>query len=77
MEKDQFEQLLEVVARSGVSYTIHEHAPARTMADAEQNLSFEIGRIVKKESGHATICRAHLPSASVSRNRRIIRSMNG
>jgi Cys-tRNA(Pro)/Cys-tRNA(Cys) deacylase len=47
MEKNQFEQLLEIVARSGVPFILHEHGPARTMADAQQNLSFEIGRIVK------------------------------
>jgi Cys-tRNA(Pro)/Cys-tRNA(Cys) deacylase len=47
MEKDQFEHLLEVVEQSGVPFILHEHAPARTMADAEQNLSFEVGRIVK------------------------------
>jgi prolyl-tRNA editing enzyme YbaK/EbsC (Cys-tRNA(Pro) deacylase) len=46
-EKDQFEQLLAIVAQSGVAFTLHEHAPARTMADAEQNLAFEVGRIVK------------------------------
>ena len=47
MKKDQFEQLLEIVEQSGVPFTLHEHAPARTMADAEKDLSFDIGRIVK------------------------------
>ena len=47
MEKDQFEQLLEIVEQSGVPFTLHEHAPARTMADAEKDLSSDIRRIVK------------------------------
>lgn len=47
MEKDQFEQLLKIVVQSGVAFILHEHAAVRTMEDAEQNLSFEVGRIVK------------------------------
>jgi Cys-tRNA(Pro)/Cys-tRNA(Cys) deacylase len=40
-------ELLSRVEGSGVPFTLHEHAPARTVADAEQNLSFGAGRIVK------------------------------
>ena len=47
MEKDQFDYLLEIVERSGLPFILHEHAPVRTMEDAEQNLSFEVARIVK------------------------------
>lgn len=47
MEKDQFACLMEIVAESGVPFVLLEHAPARTMAEAEQNLSFEITRIIK------------------------------
>jgi len=47
MNNEQFDNLLETVARSGVPFTLHGHAPARTMVDAEQTLSFEINRIVK------------------------------
>jgi Cys-tRNA(Pro)/Cys-tRNA(Cys) deacylase len=47
MEIIQFDYLLEIVERSGVPFILHEHAPSRTMEDAEQYLSFEIARIVK------------------------------
>src|ERR1039457_3927685 len=47
MEIDKFKHLLEIVEQSGLPFTLHEHAPARTMEDAKQNLSFEIARIVK------------------------------
>lgn len=47
MKKDQFNNLLEIVVQSGVGFTLHEHLPVRTMEDAEQNLSFVAGRIVK------------------------------
>lgn len=47
MENNQFDYLLEIIERSGVPFILHEHTPARTMEDAEQNLSFAIARIVK------------------------------
>lgn len=42
-----FEELLEMVRQSGLPFTLHEHAPTRTIADAEQNLCFDVARIVK------------------------------
>lgn len=42
-----FERLARLVAESGVAFVIHEHQPTRTMADAEQQLSFDVARIVK------------------------------
>lgn len=42
-----FDHLVEIVARRGFPYVLHEHAPARTVEDAAQNLSFEVARIVK------------------------------
>ncbi|MDP2846950.1 MAG: YbaK/EbsC family protein [Humidesulfovibrio sp.] len=41
-----FEALLERVRASGLPFVLHEHAPARTMADAE-SLTFDTARIVK------------------------------
>lgn len=32
---------------SGVAHAVHEHQPTRTIGDAEQNLTFEVERIVK------------------------------
>jgi Cys-tRNA(Pro)/Cys-tRNA(Cys) deacylase len=37
----------DVVRQSGTPYILHEHRPTRTMEDAEQNLSFDLTRIVK------------------------------
>jgi Cys-tRNA(Pro)/Cys-tRNA(Cys) deacylase len=42
-----FAELLDLVRESGLPFTLHEHAPARTIADAEQNLCFDVTRIVK------------------------------
>ena len=42
-----FQRLADIVERSGVSFALHTHAVIRTMEDAEQNLSFEIARIIK------------------------------
>lgn len=39
--------LLEIVKRSSIPFVIHEHAPVRTMEDAEQYLLFDVARIVK------------------------------
>ena len=47
MVRDQFDYLLEIVERSSLPFSLHEHAPTRTMEDASQNLSFEVARIVK------------------------------
>jgi len=42
-----FKELLDLVRQSGLPFTLHEHAPTRTMADAEQNLCLDVARIVK------------------------------
>lgn len=42
-----FEALLELVQHSGLPFTLHKHEPTRTIADAEQRLSFDVARIVK------------------------------
>jgi Cys-tRNA(Pro)/Cys-tRNA(Cys) deacylase len=45
--EDQIDYLLAIVERSDVPFILHKHAPVRTMEDAEQNLSFDVARIVK------------------------------
>ncbi|WP_246125670.1 aminoacyl-tRNA deacylase [Geobacter argillaceus] len=48
MKKDStFDRLVSRVEQSGVPFVLHEHAATRTMADAEQELSFDLARIVK------------------------------
>lgn len=47
MEQIQFNHLLEIVERSGLSYILHEHAAVRTMEDAKQYPIFDVARIVK------------------------------
>jgi Cys-tRNA(Pro)/Cys-tRNA(Cys) deacylase len=47
MTESSFSSLVEIVERSGFPFIIHEHMPARTMEDAESNLSFDVARIVK------------------------------
>jgi len=42
-----FFRLRELVFRSGVPHTIHEHRETRTIDDAARNLSFPVDRIVK------------------------------
>ncbi|HEX9024577.1 MAG TPA: YbaK/EbsC family protein [Geobacteraceae bacterium] len=42
-----FQRLAEIVATSGVSHVIHEHAASRTVEDMTQNPLFEKERIVK------------------------------
>ena len=42
-----FERILALVAGSGVTFTLHTHQATRTMAEAEENLDFDTGRIVK------------------------------
>lgn len=42
-----FRTLAEIVERSGLPFVLHAHAATRTVEDAEQNLSFEVARIVK------------------------------
>jgi Cys-tRNA(Pro)/Cys-tRNA(Cys) deacylase len=42
-----FEELLDLVQTSGLPFTLHEHAPTRTIEDAERNLCFDVTRIVK------------------------------
>lgn len=42
-----FRTLAELVVRSGVPFVLHAHAATRTVEDAEQNLTFEVARIVK------------------------------
>lgn len=42
-----FRRLAEIVERSGVPFILHAHVATRTVEEAEQNLSFEVVRIVK------------------------------
>lgn len=42
-----FRRITEILAKSGVSFTLHAHQETRTVEDAERNLSFEVARIVK------------------------------
>jgi len=42
-----FAATLSRLAALGLPHTIHEHSPTRTMAEAERDLDFEPGRIVK------------------------------
>ncbi|MGD9608843.1 MAG: aminoacyl-tRNA deacylase [Desulfovibrionaceae bacterium] len=42
-----FERIMDLVAGSGVTFTLHTHQATRTMAEAEENLDFDTGRIVK------------------------------
>lgn len=42
-----FDRLVRMVEQSDVPFVLHEHAATRTMADAEQQLSFDVARIVK------------------------------
>ncbi|WP_298267063.1 aminoacyl-tRNA deacylase [Geobacter sp.] len=46
-DKTAFRALAEIIKRSGLPFVLHSHAATRTMEDAEQNLSFEVARIVK------------------------------
>jgi len=46
-EETAFRRLAEIVERSGIPFILHAHAATRTVEEAEQNLSFEVGRIVK------------------------------
>ncbi len=47
MPGSAFGRLLAIVDQGGLPFTLHEHAPSRTMEDAAQNLSFDVARIVK------------------------------
>jgi Cys-tRNA(Pro)/Cys-tRNA(Cys) deacylase len=42
-----FDRLARLVVQSGVPFVMHEHTPSRTMADAQEQLSFDVARIVK------------------------------
>jgi Cys-tRNA(Pro)/Cys-tRNA(Cys) deacylase len=42
-----FTRIMVLVAGSGLPFTLHEHPPTRTMAEAEENLDFDTSRIVK------------------------------
>ena len=42
-----FPRLEDLLARSGVPFTVHAHPPARTMEDAARDLWFDVERIVK------------------------------
>ncbi|HEY6874140.1 MAG TPA: YbaK/EbsC family protein, partial [Geobacteraceae bacterium] len=46
-DREPFRRLMEIVERSGVPFSLHEHRATRTVEEAEQNLSFEVARIVK------------------------------
>lgn len=40
-------RLVEIVEQSGLPFILHEHAPLRTVAEAAQNPSFDVARIIK------------------------------
>lgn len=42
-----FDRLLALVGESGVPFVLHTHPATRTIEEAERNLSFDTGRIVK------------------------------
>jgi len=42
-----FPDLLAIVEKSGIPFTIHEHQATRTVDEARKNLSFDVERIVK------------------------------
>ncbi len=46
-DREPFRRLVEMVERSGVPFSLHEHLPSRTVEDAAKNLSFDVARIVK------------------------------
>lgn len=47
MPDSAFDRLVRRVEQSGVRFVLHEHTATRTVADAEQQLSFDVKRIVK------------------------------
>lgn len=47
MPGSAFHRLLGIVEQSGLSFLLHEHAPARKVEDAALNLPFDVARIVK------------------------------
>lgn len=42
-----FDSLVEFLRRADAPFVVHEHEPTRTIEEAERNLSFDVGRIVK------------------------------
>ena len=42
-----FDRLVRLVEQSGVPFVMHEHAPARTVADAREQLTLDVAQIVK------------------------------
>jgi Cys-tRNA(Pro)/Cys-tRNA(Cys) deacylase len=46
-EDDVFHSLLKILAAGGMPFIVHEHDPTRKIEEAERNLSFDVGRIVK------------------------------
>jgi len=45
--REDLEERLDLVRESGLPFALHEHTPTRTIADAQQNLDFDVTRIVK------------------------------
>jgi len=46
-EDTSFERLLALVEQSDAPFTVHAHAPTRTMDEARDNLAFDLARIIK------------------------------
>ncbi len=44
---EPYRRLAEMIALSGVPFSIHEHRATRTVDEAAQNLAFDVARIVK------------------------------
>jgi Cys-tRNA(Pro)/Cys-tRNA(Cys) deacylase len=47
MNDEVYEAIVRLLTASGLPFTIHEHLPSRTVADAEEYLSFPIERLLK------------------------------
>lgn len=47
MNYEIFEAIVRLLTGRGVPFTIHEHIPSHTVADAEERLSFPIERLLK------------------------------
>ena len=45
--REPYQRLAEIVEQGGVPFLIHEHRASCTVEEAEQNLSFDVARIVK------------------------------
>lgn len=47
MNYEKYEAIVALLTARGIPFTIHEHIPSHTVADAEERLSFPIERLLK------------------------------